>query len=144
MNLGKLANSYLRQAEARLKDATEAYDAKNYPYSLRLAQECVELSVKAVLRAVGIEYPKQHEVSDLLSDVKLRFPEGFLAEIPSIQEASKSLYRKRELAFYGGEDALLSPEEAISEEDANKAVNSGKKVFSICSTLMDKLVADQS
>lgn len=142
MNLGKLARSYLRQAEPRLKDATEAYDAKNYPYSLRLSQECVELSVKAVLRAVGIEYPKQHEVSDLLSDLKPRLPEGFLLEIPFIQEASKSLYRKRELAFYGGEDALLSPEEAISEEDANKAVNSSRKVFSVCSALVDKLFAE--
>jgi HEPN domain-containing protein len=34
----------------------------NYPYTVRLSQECVELSLKAVLKAVGIEYPKIHDV----------------------------------------------------------------------------------
>jgi HEPN domain-containing protein len=42
---------------------------------VRLSQECVELSLKAVLKAVGIEYPKIHDVSDILIDFVDRFPE---------------------------------------------------------------------
>ncbi len=54
MKIWKLAASYIRQAEARVKDASDAYKNKNYPYTLRLSQEAVELSLKASLRLVGI------------------------------------------------------------------------------------------
>ncbi|MEM4807540.1 MAG: HEPN domain-containing protein, partial [Nitrososphaerota archaeon] len=81
LQLLKIAKSYLRQAEARLKDAKDALAEGNYPYAVRLSQECVELSLKAVLKAVGIDYPKVHDVSDILLDIKERFPEWFKAEI---------------------------------------------------------------
>ena len=57
LKLLKVAKSYLRQAKARLEDAKDAYIEGNYPYAVRLSQECVEFSLKAVLKAVGIEYP---------------------------------------------------------------------------------------
>jgi HEPN domain-containing protein len=82
----KLAVSYLRQAKARIDDAKDASKAENFPYAVRLSKECVELSIKAALRAVGIEYPKQHEVSDLLEETKKRYPPWFAQEIPFIQE----------------------------------------------------------
>ncbi|MGC8962125.1 MAG: HEPN domain-containing protein [Candidatus Bathyarchaeia archaeon] len=40
----KIAGAYLRQAGSRLKDAEEALKDGNYPYCLRLSQECVELA----------------------------------------------------------------------------------------------------
>jgi HEPN domain-containing protein len=58
LSLLKIAKSYLRQAEARLEDAEDALLEGNYPYAVRLSQECVEPSLKAVLKAVGIEYPR--------------------------------------------------------------------------------------
>lgn len=139
LKLIRLARAYLRQAEARLKDAREAYEEANYPYAVRLSQECVELSIKATLRGVGVEYPKEHEVSDLLGALTARFPPWFLTEIPVIQQASVSLVKKRELAFYGGEEAFLSPEEVISQADAHTAVTAGERVFQACRRLMDEL-----
>ncbi|MEM3563261.1 MAG: HEPN domain-containing protein [Candidatus Jordarchaeaceae archaeon] len=65
----KLAKSYIYQASSRVKDAREALDEKNYPYAVRLSQEAVELSLKAVLRLVGIEYPKIHDLSEILTNV---------------------------------------------------------------------------
>jgi HEPN domain-containing protein len=44
LRLIKIAGSYMRQAKARLKDAEEALPDKNYPYAVRLSQECLELS----------------------------------------------------------------------------------------------------
>jgi len=140
LNLQRLANAYLRQAESRLKDAAEAVEDKNYPYAVRLSQECTELSVKAALRSVGIEYPKQHEVSDLLSELRPRFPPWFASEIPGIQEASKALYRKRDLAFYGGEESLMTPEDLIGQEDAEKAVSSASHVFQACKRLVREAI----
>lgn len=65
LKLLKIAKSYLHQAEARLNDAKDALLEANYPYAVRLSQECVELSLKASLKIVGIEYPKVHDVSDI-------------------------------------------------------------------------------
>jgi HEPN domain-containing protein len=35
----------------------------------------VELSLKAALKIVAVEYPKKHDVSDVLIQVRNRFPE---------------------------------------------------------------------
>ena len=61
---------------------------------MRLSQECFEPSLKAVLKAVGIEYPKIHDVSDVLVDIKDRFPEWFRAELEFLRESSKILVKK--------------------------------------------------
>ena len=46
LSLLRVAKAYLRQAGARLKDARDALLEGNYPYAVRLSQECVELSLK--------------------------------------------------------------------------------------------------
>lgn len=131
-----MASSYLGQASSRLRDAEEALGEGNYPYALRLSQECVELSLKASLKLVGIEYPKVHDVSDVLLDCRDRFPEWFREEIEFMAEISSSLAAKRELAFYGGEEAFLAPEEVISREEAEKAVEGAKRVYALCYRLL--------
>lgn len=89
------------------------------------------------MRLVGIEYPKVHDVSDILIDVKERFPKWFKDGLNEIVEISKSLASKREIAFYGFEEGLLSPEEAIGKEDAEKAVKGAVKVYGLCKKLYD-------
>ncbi len=142
MQLLKVARSYLRQAEARLEDAKEALPRTNYPYAVRLSQECVELSLKAVLKAVGIEYPKIHDVSDVLAEVKERFPEWFKDEIDYLCESSRILFKKREPSLYGGEEAFLSPEEVISRDDAEDAITRAEKTYRLCEKLLLELSAN--
>lgn len=132
----KVAKSYLRQAKARLEDAKEAFLESNYPYAVRLSQECVELSLKAVLKAVGIEYPKIHDVSDVMFEVKDRFPEWFKAEMDFLCESSRVLVKKRELSLYGGEEAFLTPEEVIDEKDAGDATARAEKTYGLCERLV--------
>ncbi|MGC8933152.1 MAG: HEPN domain-containing protein [Candidatus Methanodesulfokora sp.] len=93
-------------------------EEENYPYAVRLSQECVELCLKAVLKAVGVEYPKIHDVSDVLLDFKDRFPDWFQEELDFLSWSSKILVKKREPSFYGAEEDVLSPEEVMDEEDA--------------------------
>jgi HEPN domain-containing protein len=88
------------------------------------------------LRSIAIEYPKQHEVSDLLVEFKQRFPTWFAEETGFIREASVSLFKKRELAFYGGEDTALPPDMVISAEDGRGAVERGERVFRDCKKLL--------
>ena len=137
MSLLKVARAYLRQAEARLKDARDALLEGNYPYAVRLSQECVELSLKAVLKAVGIEYPKIHDVSDILLDVRERFPEWFRVELGFLRESSKVLVKMREISLYGGEEAFLSPEEVISRVDAEDATQRAGKTYELCRRFVD-------
>jgi HEPN domain-containing protein len=108
MKILEIARSYLKQAEARLKDAEEALEEGLYPYALRLSQECVELSLKASLKLVAIEYPKKHDVSDILISVKNRFPEWFQNEISFLANTSKTLSKKREISMYGNEELVLT------------------------------------
>lgn len=136
MNLRELARGYLLQAEARLDDATDAIGDRNFAYALRLSQECVELCVKAALRSVAIEYPKQHEVSELLAQFGERFPPWFAQEIPFIRSASVSLFKKRELSFYGGEDTALPPDKVIGADDGKSAVDSARRVLTNCKKLL--------
>jgi len=134
-----LASAYLRQAYSRLKDAKDALNDKNYPYALRLSQEAVELSLKASLRLVGIEYPKVHDVSDILLDVGDRFPKWFMSELRFLAKASYILASKREIAFYGGEEELLSPDELIDRNEGKEAVEMAEKVYTLCKKFLDEI-----
>lgn len=74
MDNQKMALSYLRGARSRLESATNALNGKDFPYVVRQSQECVELCLKSVLRFVGIEPPKWHDVGFILETEKERFP----------------------------------------------------------------------
>jgi HEPN domain-containing protein len=135
----RVAQSYLRQAKARLEDAVDAVKKKNHPYAVRLSQECVELSLKAVLNAVGIEYPKVHEVSDVFREIRGRFPDWFAGELDFLCESSRILFKKREPSLYGDEDALLPPNEVMSRQDATDATSRATKAYRLCSRLVREL-----
>jgi len=57
-----LAQSYLIKAGKRLKILAVLLDDQAYSDVIREAQEIVELSLKGMLRQVGIEPPKWHSV----------------------------------------------------------------------------------
>ena len=138
MKFFKLAASYIRQAKARVEDARGAYKKNNYPYALRLSQEAVELCLKASLRLVGIEYPKVHDVSNVLLRYIDRFPKWFREKAEFLAESSRKLVMKRELSFYGGEELLLTPEELVSKEDAEDALRRAISILELCSKLLDE------
>jgi HEPN domain-containing protein len=136
LKLLRVAKSYLRQAGARLRDAKDAFSESNYPYAVRLSQECVELSLKAVLKAVGIEYPKIHDVSDVLLDVEDRFPAWFRDDLKFLCESLRVLVKKRELSLYGGEESFLTPDEVMNEEDAEDATARAERTYGLCERLV--------
>jgi HEPN domain-containing protein len=91
-----------------------------------------------VLKAVGIEYPKVHNVSDVFLSVKKSFPEWFQEESDHLSESSKILVKKREASFYGGEEAFLSLDEVIGKEDTKDAVERAEKASSLCGKLVEE------
>ncbi|MEM4186250.1 MAG: HEPN domain-containing protein [Candidatus Caldarchaeum sp.] len=136
LNLAKIAKAYIRQAGDRLDDAKRALERGNYPYTLRLSQECVELCLKAALKTIGVEYPKIHDVSDVLLEYRDRFPAWFAYEVEFLANASRSLAAKREVSFYGGEEALLSPDDLVDRKDAEQAIEQASKTYELITRLL--------
>jgi len=61
-----LARSYLAKARIRLQALAVLRDGGGRSDVVREAQELVELALKGMLRAVGVEPPKIHDVGRLL------------------------------------------------------------------------------
>lgn len=135
MKFEKLSESHLRQARYRLESAARALTKRNNAYCVRLSQEVVELSTKALLRSMGVEYPKFHDTSLPLRAVKERLPAG---EAEFLAGASESLARKRALAMYGDEAKNLGPDEIFGRDDAREALDLAAKVFRSCRKLIKR------
>lgn len=121
MRTDVMARDYLRRAASRLLDANSALSRGDYPEVVRYSQECVELSLKACLRAVGVEYPKVHDVGDLLLVSLDRFPGWFKEVASKLAEISRSLAEKRSPAMYGLELLGKPPSELFGFDEAKEA-----------------------
>jgi HEPN domain-containing protein len=115
----ELALDYVRRAQIRLRALDVLYEAQSWADVVRESQEIVELGLKGLLRAHGIEPPRVHDVSGLLLAEKARLPAELHAELPRLAAISRDLRRDRELAFYGAED--LTPGSFYTREDADRA-----------------------
>src|ERR1700741_1999841 len=100
----ELALDYGRRSAVRLRALDVLYQAQSWADVVRASQEIVELALKGLLRAHGIEPPRVHDVSGVLLAEKDRLPAKLHAELPRLAAISRDLRRDRELAVYGAED----------------------------------------
>lgn len=120
-----LAESYMIKASKRLKILYFLFDDEGYSDVIREAQEVVELAQKAMLRQVGIDPPKWHDVGSIILENSNLFYIVY-GELEAIARISKWLRKERELSFYGDIDFI--PTEEYTPEDAMKAIEGAKKV----------------
>lgn len=139
MNTRLMAESYIRTARDCLEQAHISFERGNYPLSVRRSQECIELSLKAALRGIGLEYPREHDVSDALEMVKEKFPAWFSSRLPKFVEISKALSKKRGPAMYGYEFELKPASAIFKKEDGEEALSSAEIVFQACEKLLDEM-----
>ncbi len=125
MTNSSLAASYLAKARARLKTLPVLFSEGAYSDVLREAQEIVELALKGMLRQVGVEPPKWHDVGPLLLEHAARFPQS-AAELERLAQISGRLRKEREFAFHGDIDFI--PTERYSAEDAERAGHEAEAV----------------
>lgn len=126
-----LASSYLRKATDRLDVLDLLFRKSAYSDVVREAQEIVELSLKAMLRAVGIEPPKWHDVGELLLEARERFESRVQHELAELASVSSWLRGQRELAFYGDDDFI--PTEEYDQGDGERAIAGAKRAVD-CAT----------
>lgn len=124
--MDKLATDYLKRARIRLEVLEFLYKKGDYPDVVREAQEVVELTLKAVLRLIGVEVPKIHDVGKVLSKYVDLLPEELRQNLTKIAIISKRLRKEKELSFYGAEDFI--PSEEYTAEEALQAINDAKFV----------------
>ena len=122
-----LASDYLKRAGHRLKALQVLMDEESWADVVREAQELVEITLKALLRAARIEVPRVHDVSPLLEQHREMLPSGIRPRIDELVRISRFLRRDRELAFYGSED--LTPTEFYRREDAVTALAYARSVY---------------
>ncbi len=123
-----LAADYIRRAEIRLRALDVLFDAESWADVVRESQEAVELALKGLLRRVGVEAPRLHDVSDVLLSERARLPAALAARVEEMAAVSRGLRRDRELAFYGAED--LTPSTFYSRDDATRALDGARMVVS--------------
>ncbi|HLB70460.1 MAG: HEPN domain-containing protein [Candidatus Methanoperedens sp.] len=139
MNTRMMAQDYMKRARRCFKESKDAFEDKDYPVTIRRAQECVEMSLKAVLRGTSVEYPKEHDVSDTLEIVMEKFPDWFSSRIPEFMRISKDLSKKRGPALYGYEARLTPASDIFSKNDADEALMSAEKIFDACTRLINEM-----
>lgn len=119
MRSPELAADYVRRAKARLAAVDALFKGESWADVVRESQEVVELALKGLLRAAGIEPPRIHDVSEVLLAERERFPKAIQRDLETLAAGSRTLRRDRELAFYGAED--LTPSGFYTREDAVSA-----------------------
>ena len=134
-----LGESYLRKARARLKVLDLLLADEAYSDVVREAQEVVELALKAVLRALGVEPPKVHDVGPLLVEYRERLPARVAPAADRLAAISHWLRREREIAFYGDIDMI--PTDQYGLEEARRAMADAAFVVSQAAALFEDLPA---
>lgn len=129
MKIDELSLSYLKKAQVRFKALSFYKDNEAYSDVVREAQELVELLLKAVLRTMGVEVPKVHDVSRTLEKHRPLLPPVLVESLDDLKKISKRLRKERELSFYGAEDFI--PTEEYSLEDAELAINDAGFVLQV-------------
>lgn len=124
-----LAQSYLIKAEKRLKILQVLLDDAAYSDVVREAQEVVELALKGMLRHVGVEPPKWHDVGELLKEHRSRFGEPVSSAIDDLARISAWLRKEREFSFYGDIDFI--PTEQYARPEADRAIADAKQVVDL-------------
>jgi HEPN domain-containing protein len=124
-----LAQAYLAKARLRREVLHLLLSRGGHSDVVRVAQELVEFCCKALLRQVGIEPPKWHDVGQILVDNAARFPEDVRERLPGVAAVSKALRKEREFAFYGDEDFI--PTEQYDLAAAERALEDASSVLSV-------------
>src|SRR6266508_3016898 len=95
-----LARSYLDKAHKRVKILSLLLNEEDYSDVVREAQEIVDLVLKGMLRQVGIEPPKWHDVGQLILEYRTRFPDEVSLQAEKLAGISTWLRKEREFSFY--------------------------------------------
>jgi len=115
----EMARDYLERSLRCLEEASMALSKGDYAGTVRRSQEALELCLKSSLRAMGIEYPKEHDVSDVLEAEEHRLPGQMREALEEIKDLSRELASLRGPALYGYEREGIPASKAFKRDYAS-------------------------
>ena len=127
MTFNDLARAYLEKAQKRRRVLEMLLEEDAYSDVVRKAQELVELALKGMLRAIGVDPPKWHDVGPILLEQSASFDSDLQPRLQRLEEISRWLRKEREFAFYGDIDFI--PTEQYSRPDAERAMADAMEVL---------------
>ncbi|MFQ6106353.1 MAG: HEPN domain-containing protein [Thermoplasmata archaeon] len=141
MNTLEMAVLALKRSERWLQGATRALEDERWDDAVFSAQMCSEHAAKAVLILLGIDFPKQHDVSDVFFTLKARrdLPPDFREQVEGICGKLAQLAAERALAGYGFEEGV-GPDNF--RDRAPEAIADAGSVLESCARLVERVSAD--
>jgi len=138
MRTEELALDYIDRAGLTFEETRSAFEKEAYSLAIRRAQETCELSLKGALRYLAIEYPRDHDMSDVLIRVKeiRQIPEWFLDKIDFMAGVSSDLARKRGPAFYGIERSDTPASKIFGRDEGLRAFRGAEEILKLCRRLI--------
>ena len=132
MNNFETGEKLIPLAERSLDAARRDFEERYWNLTIRRAQEALELALKAVLKTMGVEYPKEHHVGGLFQRACKERELGISAEtLDEITHVSSRLAAWRSPAFYA--------EEEYDEQQARWALGGVEKALQLARELMPRL-----
>ncbi len=132
LKFGSLGESYLEQARVWLRTGERALKDGNYAFVVLAAQECVEFSLKGLLKKHGVEYPRTHDAGLVVTANKDRLPRSLASRLGWVGEVSRRLAMKRSQAAYGDEAAGVPASKLFDRNAAESALRDASTVLSLC------------
>jgi hypothetical protein len=127
MTADELARGYLLRARKRMAALRALMAEEAYPDGVRESQELVELVLKGMLRWVGVDPPRRHDVGGIVVEHASRSPPELQEELSELARISQRLRRERESAFYG--DVDLIPDRIYDRESAVQAMSDAQRIL---------------
>ncbi|MBS7622717.1 HEPN domain-containing protein [Candidatus Bathyarchaeota archaeon] len=134
-----MAADSIYRANRCIREAENAFSESDFAGAVRRSQEALELAVKAVLRAMAVEYPHEHDVGEALDVIVDRLPQSLRIRVPKIKELLTELSRVRGPALYGYEREGIPASRAFSKEYSQRAYSEVKVLVKGCSSFIDSL-----
>lgn len=138
----EMAKDYAFRAKRCLKEARLALDENDAASTIRRSQEALELIVKALLRLIGIEYPRSHDVSDVLLEWRDKLPRELKDRIEDLASLISELASIRGPAFYGYEREGITASQAFSLEYARGVFGRVEEYISYIGAIIDRCIKE--
>lgn len=122
----RLGRGYVDRAQGRLAFLGQLRAAGLHADVVRESQEVVELALKGLLRLVGLDPPREHDVGRFMAANRDRLPAVVVDHLDEIRRISKRLRREREISFYGDDD--FNPSDEYEAEDSSEALRFAEAV----------------
>jgi len=135
LNQKEIAQDFFNQATLRFTTAQKVLEKDAFAYSIRQAQEAVELALKSALMLVGIDFPKWHDIGEFLVHAREKFPEEFKKNVTTLASISEKLNALREPAMYGDETQKIGPSSLFKQSDAEEVLTDTKFTLQCVSLL---------